>query len=75
MAHARSTRTEDEWAADGAVCGAERRDATADRKKSCFFNHLIETHLWFYLLPVLVSPMERLSGLDVENNSGIIIDH
>lgn len=44
MAHARSTHTEGEWAADGAVCGAEPRNATTDSKKSCFSNRLIEAH-------------------------------
>lgn len=36
MAHTRSAHTEDEEAADGAVCGAELGNAITDRKKSCF---------------------------------------
>lgn len=37
MAHARSGQTKDKEAADGAVCGAEPGNATADGRKSCFF--------------------------------------
>lgn len=48
MAHTRSTHTEDEGAADGAVCGAEPANGTTDRNKVVSFNHLIEAHLWFY---------------------------